>query len=155
MDFVDARMNYLTSPPLVPPPPPAAAVARRQFQPMDSPVLNQLFRQLFQHPACRSLRASSALSGRRPGCVRLSNPSRQQCRSFFGRRQGTKKSLDSGVVWNQRKHLNRDLQDEFQTHPLVTAKELRNHRERPRQVKMLTREFIDGKPPIDRGIDSR
>jgi hypothetical protein len=29
--------------------------------------------------------------------------------------------------------------------PTITAKDLRNHRERPRQVKMLTREFIDGK----------
>lgn len=30
------------------------------------------------------------------------------------------------------------------TYPLVTAKELRRRRERPRQVKMLTREFTDG-----------
>lgn len=30
------------------------------------------------------------------------------------------------------------------TYPMVTAKELRRRRERPRQVKMLTREFTDG-----------
>ena len=36
----------------------------------------------------------------------------------------------------------------MKTYPLVTAKDLRNRRERPRQVKMLTREFIDGRKPI-------
>lgn len=37
-----------------------------------------------------------------------------------------------------------NFEEQLQAYPLVTAKELRHHRERPRQVKMLTREFIDG-----------
>ncbi|GCB24899.1 NADH dehydrogenase [ubiquinone] complex I, assembly factor 7 homolog [Aspergillus awamori] len=128
------------------------AAARRQSLLMDSPVLNQLFRQLFQHPACRqSWRSSSALSGRRPGCVRLSStPSRQQSRNLsfqsFKQRIFGHSKLDPGTLWTPREHVMQNVdnfEEQLQAYPLVTAKELRHHRERPRQVKMLTREFID------------
>lgn len=39
----------------------------------------------------------------------------------------------------------RDIEEELRTYPLVTANDLRNRRERPKELKMLTREFIDGK----------
>ncbi|KAE8148429.1 S-adenosyl-L-methionine-dependent methyltransferase [Aspergillus avenaceus] len=110
---------------------------------MDSPVLNQLFRQLFRHPPCRTLRSASSIPGRRPDCVRLSTP-RQQCRSFLSRRSAAKrKPVDDGMVWNRRGDYPKDIEEEYKTFPLVTAKDLRHRRERPRQVKMLTREFID------------
>ncbi|GES58876.1 COG1565 domain protein [Aspergillus terreus] len=110
---------------------------------MDSPVLNQLFRQLFRHPHCQSLRSSSALSGRRPNGLRLSPPSHQQCRPFLTRRAPKKKSADDGKLWTKRGDYPKDIMEDWNSCPMVTAKELRHFRERPRQVKMLTREFID------------
>ncbi|KAM0088862.1 hypothetical protein ACP6JD_007823 [Aspergillus fumigatus] len=52
-------------------------------------------------------------------------------------------STDDGMHWLKRGDYPRDIEEELKTYPLVTAKDLRNRRERPRQVKMLTREFID------------
>lgn len=119
---------------------------------MDSPVLNQLFRQLFRHPACPTLRPSSSsprsssLSSRRaaPG-VRLSGPPRQQCRPFLTRRGPAKrKNPDDALTWNRRGDYPMNIDEELSTYPLVTAKDLRRRKDRPRQVKMLTREFVDG-----------
>lgn len=118
---------------------------------MDSPVLNQLFRQLFRRPACQSLRHSSvptpSSSGRRAAAgVRLSGPSRQQSRSFLTRRTQTKrKNVNDGLIWHRIGDYPKDIDQELRTYPLVTAKDLRSRKERPRQVKILTREFIDGK----------
>lgn len=52
------------------------------------------------------------------------------------------------MTWHRRGDYPKDIEEELKTYPLVTAKDLRNRRERPRQVKMLTREFIDGRKPI-------
>lgn len=103
------------------------------LQSMDSPVLNHWFRQLFRHPACQSLR-------RHPS----SSLSRPQSRSFFTRFQITRRQ-DDGTLWTKRGDYVKDFDKEYWSFPTVTAKELRNRRERPRQVKLLTREFIDGK----------
>lgn len=46
--------------------------------------------------------------------------------------------------WNKRGDYPRDIGEELKTYPLVTVRDLRHRRERPRQVKMATREFIDG-----------
>lgn len=102
---------------------------------MDSPVLTQLFRQLFRHPACRSLRRSPSVF------------TRPQSRSFLTRRTPVnvkRKPHDDIQLWTKRGDYPKNIEEEYRTYPTVTAKELRNRRERPRQVKMLTREFIDG-----------
>jgi hypothetical protein len=100
---------------------------------MDSPVLNQLFRQLFRHPACQSLR-------RPPSSIS------RQTRTFLTRRTPTKrKSQGDGMLWSKRGDYPKNIDEEYWSYPTVTAKDLRNRRERPRQVKMLTREFIDGR----------
>lgn len=116
---------------------------------MDSPLLGQLFRQLFrQHPACRSLRSSPSLprlSTRRTEWPSLVGHSRQQSRPFLSRRTAAKrKKGDSELHWVRRDDYPQDIEHGLMTYPLVTAKELRRRRERPRQVQMLTREFIDG-----------
>ena len=100
---------------------------------MDSPVLTQLFRQLFRHPACQSLRKPPPSLSR-------------QTRTFLTRRTPSKrKSQDDGMLWTKRDDYPKNIDKELLTYPTVTAKDLRNRRERPRQVKMLTREFIDGR----------
>ena len=84
--------------------------------------------------------------------MRLSStPSRQQSRNLsfqsFKRRLFGHSKLDPGTLWAPRDQVMQNVdnfEEQLQAYPLVTAKELRHHRERPRQVKMLTREFIDG-----------
>lgn len=100
---------------------------------MDSPVLNQLFRQLFRHPACHSLRHSPSTF-----------PRQTQSRTFFTRRSAAKRKVqDAGTMWTKRGDYPKDISQEYRTYPQVTANELRGRRQRPKQVKMLTREFID------------
>jgi hypothetical protein len=42
------------------------------------------------------------------------------------------------------------MSEEYNKYPMVTADQLRGRRERPRRVKMLTRDFIEGKLDSDR-----
>ncbi len=47
--------------------------------------------------------------------------------------------------WQQRTELfSLDMSEEYRAYPTVTANELRWRRERPRKVKMLMRDFIEG-----------
>lgn len=115
---------------------------------MDSPVLNQLFRQLFRHPACQAFPArSSRVSGRLAGgAPQQHQQHQQQCRSFLTRRAPSKrKNSEDALTWNRRGDYPKDIDEELRTYPLVTARDLRRRKDRPRQVKMLTREFIDGR----------
>ncbi|RYP07824.1 hypothetical protein DL764_002279 [Monosporascus ibericus] len=117
---------------------------------MDSPLVTQLFRQLFRsHPACQSRRNLAALSS----CIRdgrrtQSHQQRRGMASGHGRQpveRGAKSKLDdSETNWQQRTELfSLDMTDEYKSYPTVTAKELRSRRERPRKVKMLMRDFIE------------
>jgi hypothetical protein len=38
-----------------------------------------------------------------------------------------------------------NMSEEYGKYPMVTAKDLRGRKERPRRVKMLTRDFIEGR----------
>lgn len=115
---------------------------------MDSAILNQLFRQLFRHPACQSVKSRPGSSLRRLNDPRHPGPGQQQRRSFLTRKPSNnharRKNTDDGMFWTKRDDYPRDIDEQLRTFPLVTAKDLRHHRERPRQIKMLTREFIDG-----------
>lgn len=112
--------------------------------PMESPLLNQLFRQLFNHRTCQCTapRSVRRLNGARRGLQQYQH----QTRSFLSRRETSSKKnvTNDGTMWTKRDDYPRDLEQQLRTFPLVTAKDLRSRRERPRQVKMLTREFIEG-----------
>ncbi|XDG08738.1 hypothetical protein ABKA04_008353 [Annulohypoxylon sp. FPYF3050] len=115
---------------------------------MDSPIVAQLFRQLFRHPACQSRRNLATLSS----CLRYGRQIQQlqhQQRRHKATRphivRGAKKGLpDKELHWQQRTELlTKDMSEEYKAYPLVTANGLRTKKERPRQVKMLMRDFIE------------
>ena len=56
-----------------------------------------------------------------------------------------KNAATEDAHWQQRTSLiSPDMAKEYKSYPMVTAKELRDRRERPRQVKMFMRDFIEG-----------
>ncbi|KAF3762202.1 DUF185-domain-containing protein [Cryphonectria parasitica EP155] len=110
---------------------------------MDSPIVTQLFRQLFRH--------------RHPACHARRNLSNLAAALHHGRQLQQSRALSSGSGrgppistaekergWQQRNHvLPKDRSEEAQRYPLVTSRELRRSTERPRRVKMLMRDFIE------------
>ncbi|KAI0197658.1 S-adenosyl-L-methionine-dependent methyltransferase [Astrocystis sublimbata] len=135
---------------------------------MDSPLLTQLFRQLFRHPACQSRRylATATTSttplagsphhehghGRRtrahPGGHVPRRQQQQQRRTMATRDtvrgEQPRRNERDNKHWQQRSEMfSVDMTEEYRKYPTVTAHELRSRRERPRKVKMLMRDFIE------------
>ncbi|KAI0011964.1 DUF185-domain-containing protein [Xylariaceae sp. FL0662B] len=112
---------------------------------MDSPIVAQVFRQLFRHPACQSRKNLAALSS----CIqhgRRTTHQQQQRRTMATRPtvRGAKASQADESNWQQRTELfSADKTEEYKTYPMVTVNDLRVRRERPRRVKMLMRDFIE------------
>jgi hypothetical protein len=103
---------------------------------MDSPIVAQLFRQLFAHRPCRS---HAALP------FRIQNGRQRQIRCFSSQRPRATEKSRSESNWQQRTDIfPHDMSEEYAKYPMVTAEQLRGRRERPRRVKMLTRDFIEG-----------
>lgn len=106
---------------------------------MDSSLLTRIFRQLLSHETCSTLRAHRlAAQGRQLSCSssRL-YPQRR------GYRQEHRQPADH--IWQQRAQLfPEDRNQEYQEYPMVTSQTLRNWKRRPRKVKMLMRDFIEG-----------
>ncbi|KLU88720.1 hypothetical protein MAPG_07705 [Magnaporthiopsis poae ATCC 64411] len=132
----------------------------RGFRPniavMDSAILSQLFKKLFSHPACvRQPRLAAATTlasgnGHRP----YTSHSRHRHHAVragpqtgtrgFASHRGPKSTARADAHWQQRTDIfTADRSGEFGNYPTVTAAELRGRRERPRRVKMLTRDFIE------------
>lgn len=123
---------------------------------MDSPIVTQLFRKLFRHhPTCQSRRNLATLATaiqdvRRQRLRRLQQLQPQhisQHRPYVSRRRGGPASNAASAEsnWQQRTDVfQADMSEEFKTYPTVTAMDLRGRRERPRRVKMLMRDFIEG-----------
>lgn len=111
---------------------------------MDSPAVTQLFRQLFRqpHPACLARR----------NLVNLATAvhHRRQLRALSSGRgsdstRGTITASEKERGWQQRRNaVPKERSEELERYPLVTAKELRSYKERPRRVRMLMRDFIEG-----------
>lgn len=114
---------------------------------MDSPVVTRLFRQLFRHghPACHARKnltnLASALHHGRQRQLRTHNNSR----ALSSGRGGAITESEKERQWQQRNDtFPVERSDEFQRYPTVTARDLRSYRERPRRVKMLMRDFVEG-----------
>jgi hypothetical protein len=102
---------------------------------MDTPVLNYIFRQLYAPPR-RCLRSRSFPP--------LKKPSReQQCRTSALRR--SQDDGQGGSRWQQRiDAFPRDMSKQLREYPKLTAGDLRHRTQRPRRVRMLARDFIEG-----------
>lgn len=142
-----ARGHASTRPPLFPGAGPHPA--------MDSPIVTQLFRQLFRHghPACQSRRNLTNLAG----AIHQGRQLRQvRALSSEHKRRGALSTSEKERQWQQRSNVSPgDRTEDLKRYPTVTAKELRSYRERPRRVKMLMRDFIEGQlgPCPPQGFD--
>ncbi|KAG5973459.1 hypothetical protein E4U55_000533 [Claviceps digitariae] len=114
---------------------------------MDSPIVAQLFRQLFR---TRPAGCHARLQHLRPALTahplhhRQRDKHKQQACPY-----ATRASRDRGMKtnesrWQQRTNiLPEDRRDEFSLYPYISMQELKRRKERPRKVKMLLRDFID------------
>ena len=106
---------------------------------MDSALLTNLFRRLFSHRTCSRLKSIPSLPvARKHQYHRIPNEDdrRDVERSQDARRESS---------WQQRTDLfPEDKTKDFKKYPMVTADGLRGRKERPKKVKMLIRDFIEG-----------
>lgn len=111
-------------------PPPSSLSLRAS---MDSPVVTRLFRRLFAHETCSTLRTQRLALGR------------QQWLQRRGYRDHAHSREGGQGTWQQRTaFFPEDKTDEYRQYPAVTADQLRVWKKRPRRVKMLMRDFIEG-----------
>ena len=107
---------------------------------MESPLVARIFRRLLSHETCSRLRYSASLRYGKLSIARAYH-------DITGGR-GIKDDDDPATErthWQQRTDLfpqNRSA--EYEKYPMVTADMLRSRRERPKRVKMLMRDFIEG-----------
>lgn len=102
---------------------------------MDSPLINSIFRQLFS-PARGCLKQQAHLRSSFQKTLK-------EQRRTYALRQGDSDGK-GGSNWQQRlDHFPRDVSKQLREYPRVTARDLRYRTNRPRRVKMLTRDFID------------
>ena len=99
---------------------------------MDSPIVTSLFRQLSHLRARQCLRTTGYPSiSRKPQSQNYSH--------------GAAEANGRETKWQTRTALlNKDKIEDYERFTMVTAEELRGRKERPKRVKMLLRDFIEG-----------
>ncbi|KND91383.1 NADH dehydrogenase [ubiquinone] complex I, assembly factor 7 [Tolypocladium ophioglossoides CBS 100239] len=104
---------------------------------MDSPIVAQLFRQLFHH-------RPRGCQGRAPQLRSALRSSQRSSRSYATRASADRGMKTNESRWQQRTHiLPEDRREEFAQYPYMSIQDLKKRAERPRKVKMLLRDFID------------
>lgn len=119
------------------------------FHSMDSPIVAQLFRQLFRHRprGCKG-NLPNLRNGLREPLVSapVSYSGTHQARAYVARPSRDRGMKKNESRWQQRTNiLPQDRSSEFEEYPYISLDELKNRTERPRKVKMSMRDFIDGK----------
>ncbi len=110
---------------------------------MDSPLISQVFRRLLSHQTCSRLRFHPLIPRQSP----LNALGRKYYRSS---KEDDTDGDPQTSSWQQRSDIfPPDKLRDYERYPMVTADALRSRRERPRRVKMLARDFIEGDLPID------
>ena len=114
---------------------------------MDSSLINRIFRRLLSHETCSKVRHATSIPPRHQLVAHTSY------RTFLGVTKPVKGRYSNKerekAIWRQRVELEQDdKREEFKESPLVTADQLRGNKKRPRRVKMLLRDFIEGQAPI-------
>ncbi|KAI4286811.1 MAG: hypothetical protein L6R35_003935 [Caloplaca aegaea] len=122
---------------------------------MDSPMIARALRHLLSHQTCSRLRFHYPPPFRIPSVQlrRYQNQNRPQLQ---------REDAHDPDFWQQRSDiLPPDKAEEFAKYPMVNANMLRSRRDRPRKVKMLARDFIEGMyhvwrqyATLIRGVDS-
>lgn len=116
---------------------------------MDSPIVAQLFRQLFRNRprGCKGHHLPRLPNGIRPGRAAAPAAAAHQTRMYVAGRPSSDRGMKKNESrWQQRTHiLPHDRSAEFAEYPYISLAELKQRKERPRKVKMLLRDFIDGK----------
>ena len=108
---------------------------------MDSPIVTQVFRRLLSHRTCSRLRYHALPSRQLPAKA----SKRRYYRSSNTDDEGETSQTSN---WQQRTDIfPPDKLQEYERYPMVTADMLRSRRERPKRVKMLARDFIEGTRP--------
>ena len=106
---------------------------------MDSPLASKIFRCLLSHQTCSRLRFHPSATGR-PLFSALG-------RRYYRSSQEDDPDDDSRQTsdWQMRTEIfPPDKSRDYERYPMVTADMLRSRRERPKRVKMLARDFIEG-----------
>jgi len=104
---------------------------------MESACLSKVFKTLFSHDVCSRIgsRSIHSLSAQRR--------QRQHLRGISSQQRNNNTIRDSN--WQQRsEYFPPNKLQEFEKYPWVTSNDLRERKQRPKRVRMLTREFIEG-----------
>lgn len=106
---------------------------------MDSPLASTIFRRLLSHQTCSRVRFYPPISGQ----ALLNAPGRRHYRSSK-EDDGDDDSRQTSD-WQMRTDIfPLDKLRDYERYPMVTSDMLRSRRERPKRVKMLARDFVEG-----------
>lgn len=111
---------------------------------MDSPLASKVLRHLLSHQTCSRLPFHPSVCGRLPSNA----PGRRNYRS--SKEDDGDDDSRQMSDWQMRTDIfPPDKLRDYERYPMVTADMLRSRRERPKRVKMLARDFIEGASPIE------